>query len=197
MQSALARHFCTSRWLPDPTLWIPHTLTNISAKLCVPARGSGSKGAMLVLALGYKSVFMLELACCRELEKLWSGADPTACGICLLLQSCTDQVSHNSTTVGAQVPSGARLVRALSRTEHSSWCWVGGTHWSFGSYSAVIMFRYFTVSVPCFAFGCNSSLLPPSAGTTTSSDAGCQSLAHLVLLVLDLLSHLEAFQWRH
>lgn len=57
-------------------------------------------------------------------------SSPPAWGICLHLQSCTDQVLYDNTVVEAQVTSGARLVRALSRNR--AFQLVVGTQRSFG-----------------------------------------------------------------
>lgn len=183
-----------------PHSGIPHTLANISAELCVAAGVSVSKGRCWFWLWAIKVFFCWNWLVERNQRSC--GVQQTHClwdfSVLAVLFCSSAMWQHDGGGPGdlwGQVNQGCNGETFWAETEHSDWWWVGGTHWSFGSYGAVMMFRYHWFC-GCFAFGSNSSLLP-SLGTTTSSDGSCQSLAHLVLLILDLPKHLEAFQWRH
>lgn len=87
---------------------IPHPLANNSAELCVAA--GISRGRYWVCLWAIQVFFMLGLACRTELEKLWSAAEPLP-----VVSVCSCSPALINTMLEAQVPSGARLIRALGR----------------------------------------------------------------------------------
>lgn len=174
VQSALARRLCTSRWLPEPTLCNPHTLANISAELWVAAGVSVSKGRCWVCLWAIKC-FYVGIGWLNGIGGAVECSRTTACGICLLLQSCTDQVWYDNTMVELQVTSGARLIRALGRNRALQLVVGGGNtqkFWELWCCCNVQIFHWF-----CALFCHWFQLLPPAfTGTTTSSDGAARAL---------------------